>query len=349
MSFSSSAYNIKRIARYEDAERHFDDTKERRSRYWQSNWRPLYEVARNATRMVHYRMEREADANGGSYYDLVHYNTALVRYHQPKPDGTREVWVRGFASQSSWAFLRRHGWEWNGSRLATDGTTRRVYLNPVRSACLYVFGDNWSVKLVFDERDRLIVERSRHVPVFLRRSSAEDKQQRARLKRNLDVVVDLAVMRALGQADEWHLDWPGGRPFTGAEVGSRTRLAISTYGRRLAYSGEEDPAPDDETVEAVMDLAMACAGRQASSVLRAAPWGFGSRITEDEAKQRVTHDSLRAAVLRYINTTCVGAGSERKPLPQFPNVLSRLPRTILWSPGDDFSYEDYFNDYPMNR
>jgi len=352
MSFGNSIHGyVKSIRSYEEAHNHFTTTKPRRSKYWRPHQRPLYEKKESASRMQHYRIEQRLDSNGAPYYDLMLYDTPLVRYLAPRSYGTREVWVRGNQTQSSWDWLRNHGWGgFSTVRHTESGKMVRVYFNPDASAMRDTFGDTWSAKLTLNAAGRLIVGRSRHVPVFARYSSYADRRRRANIKRNIATMLDLAVMRRDVYRDDISVRAYKGRPFTETSVSFTTIQALRHYGDDLALDGDMGVWPD-ALVNALMDVAGACYERLANNAAyEMTNNSYKHSVVSDETAQQVyasiSDDKLRASVLRIIEDRVVGKGNGRRALPQFISNDIAVPKTLFFAPDEAFLYEDYFSEYP---
>lgn len=349
MSFSNAIWDrVTAIKTYEDAQRHFDCTPARRSVHWQDNARPLFHLKYNPAAKPHYRIERLQTGDGTFYYDLVLWDTPLVRYHSPRlGDGTREVWLRGYGTSSSWSWLAVHGWGgYNSAMTTTRGDRVRLMLNPSKGAQKSTFGDLWSAKLTLDPDHRLIVHRSRHVPVFLRRSSSDDKRQRANIKRKLATLLDIALLRREVYRQETDVTVYKGRPFKGTDVPYYVDRTLREC-RHLLLS-DEDLGMPEALINVLLDITRGCYERlvnsQAYEMHRHNYRNY--RQMDDELDAAVTDTMLRAAVLRYLTDRLVGKGSATAALPQFPGYEYPIPRLTLSTPDKEFSYEDYFNDYP---
>lgn len=354
MSFSNAIWDrVTAIKTYEDAQRHFDHTPARRSVHWQDNARPLFHLKYSPAAKPHYRIERLQAGDGTFYYDLVLWDTPLVRYHSPIADGTREVWLRGYSTFTSWAWLAVHGWGGYSSTMPTTGGDRvRLMLNPSKTTQKSTFGDLWSAKLTLDEAHRLIVPRSRHAPVFLRRSSDDDKRQRANIRRKLATLLDIAVLRREVYREDADITHYKGRPFRGTEVPHYVGRTLREC-RHFLLSDEDSELPE-ALVNVLMDITRGCYERLLNSEAfeEKFAWrrqSYGQKrntSTLDELDENVTDTMLRASVLRYLTDRLVSKGSATAALPQFPGYEHPIPRLTLSTPDKEFSYEDYFNDYP---
>jgi hypothetical protein len=172
---------------------------------------------------AHYAIRR-GESTRGTYYDLVLYDTALVRYWRPDDliaDGTEHVWLRGWNSSMSWAFLSRAGW-WQGKTLkTTEGGDAKLILNPRVEQDHALICTGWSANLVM-KNNLLVVEQSKHVPVYVYKSAREDTQRRAQFKQAMDTFATLMCYRIPEmdrnmKKDYWNLH-DKGRPFGGVHA-----------------------------------------------------------------------------------------------------------------------------------
>lgn len=187
MSFGycNSINQIYRLRTYEQAESHYNRTKPLRGKGMQPNERPLHPKRGGVYKK--YRVAK-VEVHGHEAYDLIFYQTPVVRLFKPNPDGTRHVSIRGWNSSSTREFLYVHGW---GS--STMRTTRgeRVYVWYPHHT-----GENRpSAFFTLDSDDQLIVERSWNAPLCKHFSSAEDKQRRRNFKRALETVFDMLYVQ----------------------------------------------------------------------------------------------------------------------------------------------------------
>lgn len=196
MSFSNSVRNIQSIGGYDQAARFFAETRKPKTARWSEDERPLYN-----TRSLHYRIVRGHDA---SYFDLVNYDTPLIRYYKPDTNGDQRILVRDWDSQVSRQFLYKHRW-FQGKPLIVrnlDGSERegRLLLNRlVSSAQEHGVERGWSADfvLIADTAERPIIDasRSHHIPGYKAVSSAEDKAKRKALKEAAAHWVELMAYR----------------------------------------------------------------------------------------------------------------------------------------------------------
>lgn len=188
----SSVYSCELIHGYPKAQRYFEERKPVRSKRWAVNQRPLY-----TSRYKCYSIERWED---GDYYDMVLYGAAMARYYRPDPDtGEYTVLLRGRGSHTSWAYLH-HACGFATWYMPLKTTAEEEVLVPLNTRPDRYKGEaqvpaGWSAKLVFDKKDRLIVEKSDHIPVHVSRSTPEEKAIRAATLAKLEGFLDLMMLR----------------------------------------------------------------------------------------------------------------------------------------------------------
>jgi hypothetical protein len=185
---NSAAANCKQIRTYAEADRYFNSRRKPRTQRWGEHQRPLYE-----TRHTHFRLEKGHDEQQGNFYGVWLYRTELARYYEPKADGTHLVCYDTYWSNMTHAFM----WHvlsmssWRPKFTTTDG---RVVYAPLKSTSSGK-GEEWAAVLWFDARNQLIVEKSSHTPMALKRSSAADGASRERVRANVAVLMDMLALR----------------------------------------------------------------------------------------------------------------------------------------------------------
>lgn len=142
-------------------------------------------------------------------------------------------------------------------------------------------------------------------------------------------IVELAVMRKDQYLADVRLDRWRGRPFEGIELNYPHHTALRMHGREFTY----DTCPEIEPafVDAVCDVARAAC----DLIINKRHY----RATTLQVSTEITDDQLTTVVMRYLT-------DRRIALPQFPPHDHPIPRHTLTAPDKEFSYEDYFNDYP---
>ena len=174
---TTSIKSIPQIRTYEAAEQFFNCSRERRSKYYAPNERPLTgNTAHHNSKIVKY--------GDGYHYAFRLYNTAVVTYDRPQEDGMRRVALRfgGYETQSTRMFMDALGW-WHGmSLITTDG----------RNVKLPLFGPG--AILWFDKDKHLDTSLSTHTPWGTRATSGARKQDRNNAAKLLRPVVMSIVL-----------------------------------------------------------------------------------------------------------------------------------------------------------
>jgi hypothetical protein len=190
------------------------------------------------TRSVHYRVEQGESFDNGKYYALYLYQTPMVKFYEPEADGTHRIKVQYHSSTTSTQFLHRMGQWYSGKMFYTSE-------DPMRQVCVPLttprMAQEVSADLVFDDRNRLIVARSKHVPIGTYHLSDADKQRRVHARKEYEVLLDMAMTRT----DEFvevavavsNVSNYAGMPFNAAISSSNSvpfglakRLAVDTWG-----------------------------------------------------------------------------------------------------------------------
>lgn len=179
----SQTQTLARCRNFEAAQQMFRHAKPRSAK-WGEHQRPL-----GSNQQLHYRVERVATGGAGGMvrYETWLYNTCMARYYAPDAQGTH-VYYRWHSTQTSKAFL----WNVCGvsetlTRVATDGTTRRI---PLLAG---------SVDLRFDKNGWLRVEESTHSALSKRVASPDDKAALAAYRAQIRTHVMCAAVRYVGQ------------------------------------------------------------------------------------------------------------------------------------------------------
>ena len=184
--FSIHARSMYSIPSFDEAKRHYERTPHPRARsrgdlIFEENERPL-----DGARQHHKRLVLNKDGSFG----VVLYETEMIRYYPPAEDGSKRVKLYHHGSVSSSAFMWRHGWSLgNGAKFDTyEGPVWVPLLCNARHPHEY-----WSADLVFDARDRLIVEKSWHVQMAKILTSPERKRARREVVKRFAHLVKFAA------------------------------------------------------------------------------------------------------------------------------------------------------------
>lgn len=322
--YGNSVYKITSIDNFRRAARHFSDTKKPRTTRWADNARPLYNTA-----STHYSLVKVNEDT----YDLVNYRTSLVRYFRPTTEGY-EVWLRGWNSHTSWAFLDHHGWNtWYRGRSTQDGKRVKIPLNPYATGDALIndtkIPDGWSAVLYFNADGMLDLTRSAHRPVYRKVSSEKDIAERAQFRTNMGVLLDGIMFRLPSYQAAADFNLYKTQAFREA-VEWRANAACR---KALEKAEQEGWEPTDEAVNAISEYAKqyyeAYVNREVikkATVLGKYPDGvmhataLGELLQEIQVEVPVFRDKLLAALLR-----CTGLvrASGRVPLEQFSESLPK--------------------------
>ena len=242
--FAGQTRSLPYVRNYREAHACFENTpKPPRSKKWDDNQRPLRD-----TRSYHYRIEK-----GEDYYDLILYSTVMARYHKPDAEGVELRQYHGELSQTSKGFMSNVlGVYCFCKRDTTDG--RRVVM-PVYHKDFK--GTSFGLDAYFTADNKLIVERSRHVPHYKKISNADDKAQRANMKRLFEPLMMLAAMRLPEMTHARTVSYYSARPFTA----TRGDYYRDEHIRNLSEALIAGAQPAQEGAEAFMSLADAVAER----------------------------------------------------------------------------------------
>jgi hypothetical protein len=184
MSFSCHVHTLPYLPSYESAEGFFNKTKPMRGKSMPENERPMHHKRGGAYKK--YRVAK-VEVHGREAYDLILFDTPVIRYFKPNPDGSRHISLRIYPSISTTKFAQYHGWM-RQQMLTTEGSYVYVYYPLKYKSELTAF-------LTLDIDNRLDTSRSWHQGMCKYLSSAEDKQNRKEFKKHLDVVFDLLYVQ----------------------------------------------------------------------------------------------------------------------------------------------------------
>jgi hypothetical protein len=217
MSFSINTRDLPSIHTYEQADKWFTEAHyPARSKKWFSYQRPL----RN-TRSHHLRIEKR-DVDGVDCYDLVLYQTPVIRLFKPNEQGEHAVWLQTYYSVSTVAFMWTMGWYDRMDMQDTNGNKIKVPVSPQSRAALSAWGDTFTTKLVLDSEGRVITDKSAHIPYMRKSSTATHRAKRKQLREDLSVIYDLLEMQYQSFVSGMEVLQREGAPFEARA--NRTRL-----------------------------------------------------------------------------------------------------------------------------
>lgn len=232
--------NMEWIRNYESADKYFNETTKPRTRRWLDHQRPLRD-----TRSTHLRIEK-GHYNGVDCYDLVLYQTPLVRYFKPNEKGERAVWLQNHYTNSSQKFIHAAGW-WNRKMLRRDdGKEFQLQLSGQSLMALDLWGDSFTCKLVFNANNEVMMDKSVHIPFTRRVSSSTQRAKRKKFLASLTPIFDMLEMQYQSFISDIVIDDGNGRPFAEKNYAFRfsdRELLLP----RLREHGLEKLTPDEVT------------------------------------------------------------------------------------------------------
>lgn len=345
MSFQTAIHNLPTISGYPQAQRYFNGTrKPPRSKRWEEHQRPLH-----TTSATHYRIERSTTTLHGSpeFYDLMLYGTSMARYFQPEADGSSVVWLRNHNSTTSRQFLWRvanfsghsvrEAWDTTEQQGAGQTVKRpvRIPLNTnVRGAFTADNGvtvpSEWSAVLTFKDNG-LVLERSAHRPVHIKRTSKDATAQRTAFINKLKPYIDTLLLSIPSVHAATTIHGSDGRAFQGVQYYPRALV-----GDLLSWVNTRD-ADIPEPMFAVLQDIFAAVYKHAFGVWmqKEVAWQEISKYFKwsgspiPEHMPMLSPDAVRSSFERYLrdNICPIRKGDVPVDLGQFPESL---PKTYYY-------------------
>jgi len=357
MGFSISVSKLTPIRTYEEADAHFNNTKKPRSHRWSEQYRPLRD-----TRSTHLALRR-GELNGVPYYDCELYQTPLVRYFQPNDKGERAVWLSYHYSLSTSKFMSHMGW-WNGQRLVDEqGVVGHNIFASSLSHARMLWGDSFTSKLVLNADGRFLRDKSVHMPVFRRSSTATMRARRKKLKEKFDVMLMLIEMQFNDMVASHELCVEDGEPFANRNRNNRrTNIAHFNTARHIIrdMAIDAEPTDDERTTLArfLTDLARHSVAtlmnrRFFTSVVAYEGWrrvytrnDFTNQATIAEQPADIqeilvpSYKEVCSSVLDSVLDMANLVADARTPYPQFPETA---PRTYYGAELTKYLTEDAYH------
>lgn len=342
MSFSSSIHNVTRICGYNQAVRHFEETKKPRTVRWGEDERPLYN-----TRSHHYRLVKGSD-DYAPYYDLVLYDTSMIRYYQPDANGDSRVLVRGHHTPMSNNFLWHHGFQRGKQFNCVDGYGNeregKMLLNHhvnTQSAREHGVPRDFSADLYFlksngeDYYNLLDLTRSKHIPGYKAASSDEDKAKRKQLKGIVDHWIELLGYRleeylntemSGDKFNKWQLNRAGDSFTTALDLLSWDEKESINAALRHALNGVDEAMNTEIFVNAMTQFGHAVAThlKGVRDNQAKGEWDYDRRTYFREESKPVTRADFRKSMESHlISLLNLREGSARVDIGQFPASIPR--------------------------
>lgn len=216
--YQSKAYECASIRNYHGAERHFNETKPVNSRKgkWASDERPLRRRSQH-----HYRL-KHGTWQGRNFFDLMHYQTTLVRYWEPLANGDEVVSLLYYNTISSRDFMAAHYWYGYNKLDTTTGTSVAVPVSTSNYARAWGFDDKFdrpfSAHLVLQAGRKLVKDESLMVPLASPVASQRLKERRAMVRKELTIIKDIMLMQFGRLSEREELDYRTGTPFSSSKA-----------------------------------------------------------------------------------------------------------------------------------
>lgn len=366
MAFAIKASNLAAIGSYDRAVQHFADTpvpRTRKESVWGADCRPLYNP-----RSQHCALERGAylDINQveHTYFQCSLHGTPLVRYFKPDSNGDYAVWLSGYNSISSWAFLSRMGW-WRRKLLNADnGESVLLLPSPDTRTARYFFDDRFTTRLVFHANGQLDTKRSVAIPWCRKVTSSTMRDLRAKARERLDIVLNMVEMNYHDILSRTVVDWRSSHPFSSIRVdySKRARMTANLQAHISGeLSGEDAAATMQFIIEYALDYARAASTQMLNKNLAGNTYYRSNRLPDgtsaldlpDNMKETCTppQESIRRSVQRaLLALTGYGDSDKRAGLPMFPTEAPRQIFTKSYSADPEETYgEDVCNKMYSRR
>ena len=239
MGFAINTYNMQHLRNYQEADNYFNSKPRPRGRKWEEDARPLRD-----TRSTHLSIVKR-EVLGVECYDLMLYDTPMVRYFKPNEYGEQAVWLQYHYSTSSHKFLWSHGWYVGMTVKDTEDNEAKIMFATDQALHNRLIGDHFTARLVFDSNRKLIKSKSVHMPAFRKTSTATMRARRKALKQKLDVAFSIIEMQYDDLLKTAEYDIWNGRPFD-SNYKSFPQMHIVQKAVQMIEKGG-DPSDDERT------------------------------------------------------------------------------------------------------
>ena len=312
---------------YQDAEEQFNSIKKPpRSKKYLENQRPLRRVSEEWLML-------QKDAH--SYVYKIG-SQEVVRLFEPNEAGEYEVAIRTFyATYDLHQLYKQTGYHNRITFETSTGTKVCVPLN----AFWNDQGKEFSAMLTFNHNHQLIVEKSWHADVYLRKSNNTDKAKRKSIKQQLDAYVTLQMFKLPTLKDNAQPSEHQARPF-GEFGGKYSDINII----RSAFTLDEIPVGSQAFAEAFDSIAQSAFdmlaskriwndGSDGSRLLYAAQGNSWYTRNDPDAQAKaqtkiaeivdaITPEDFKTSLVQTLMKFAgLAQGSDFVPLPQFPDKL----------------------------
>jgi len=308
---------------YEHAKNLFESTKKPpRSKKYSENQRPLRRVQESWL-----MLEKDND----NYVYKINGSEVATLY-PPNEQGEHEVGLRWNGRSLDLPLIHRYVGVYHSFGVeTTEGNRVVVPLNP----CYYDREtEKFSALLTFDSSHKLIVEKSKHYPVFILKSTGEDKAKRQKLKKDLEAYITLQMFKLASLKNNCNATERQGRPFgeSGLSYGMRAKMQEFLRQDVLPLESQEFAMAFDDVAQHSFNMLASKRVWNNSKYTELDTWrnrndpAIKADLLEikQDIIQAITHDDMRTSlVTELLNLANLKAGSEAVPLPQFANKLPR--------------------------
>jgi hypothetical protein len=307
---------------YEQAKSRFEATKKPpRSKKYSENQRPLRRVQENWL-----MLEKDND----SYVYKINGSEVATLY-PPNEQGECEVGLRWNGRSLDLPLLYKFVGTYHTFNLEnTNGEQVVVPLNPSYDRET----EKFSALLTFNSSHKLIVEKSKHYPVFILKSTGEDKAKRQKLKKELEAYITLQMFKLASLKNNCNATEQQGRPFgeSGLSYGMRAKMKEFLRQDVLPLESQEFAMAFDDVAQHSFNMLASKRVWNNSKYTELDTWrnrndpAIKADLLEikQDIIQAITEDDMKTSlVTELLNLANLKAGSEYVPLPQFANKLPR--------------------------
>ena len=332
--YGISTRNLEVIRSYDEAHEYFTNRRKPRTVRWADNQRPLRD-----TRSTHMRIE-SGIKEGVHYYDLCLYRTSMIRFFKPNEAGDQAVHLLWHWSNSSAAFMYAQNWYGRKRMKTTQNKDVSLVISGESAIAQSLFGDEFTVRLVLDKDGRIDTERSVHIPIFSRRSSATLRAKRREFKERMSTILDLVEMRHSSFVDTAVLDISTGKPFSADNA-----PAYRMTGDELRKLRDGDLCPNvltgltHQAMEYGESAFHSIMNRRAYAIQPTSYWGRRPSVNPDmptiinderllkqdpqviEMLMPTPEDVRKSVLNRLLDLAGLSGGDSPKPYPQFASTM----------------------------
>jgi hypothetical protein len=306
---------------YEHAKKLFETTKKPpRSKKYSENQRPLRRVQESWLML---------EKNNDNYVYKINGSEVATLY-PPNEQGEHEVGLRWNGRSLDLPLMHKYVGVYHAFGVeTTEGNRVVVPLNP----CYDRETEKFSAFLTFNSSHKLIVEKSKHYPVFILKSTGEDKAKRQKLKKDLEAYITLQMFKLASLKNNCNATERQGRPFgeSGLSYGMRAKMQEFLRQDVLPLESQEFAMAFDEVAQHSFNmLASKRMWNTNSSMFNDWRWRNDPALKSDALEMRqdiikaITEDDMKnSLVTELLSLANLKAGSEDVPLPQFADKLPR--------------------------